>query len=569
MGPRRVLFFGWGAAAAEALRCFDELGPECAVLCLTHVRQADDVDLGDVCRQYGFRCEYTDDEAEVLTLARDFAPDLILCASYRKKIGSEVLSLCRDALNFHPSLLPKHRGCFASFWVIMDGDSETGVTCHRMVERFDEGHIVHQERLLTSSEDTSYSLYRLLLPITALCVRKVLGMIRNGTLPEGTPQMSMGDSSYHFRKLPYEGIVQSDWSDERVERFIRAMRFPGFEGAMAVIRGQKVPIESVSEYRQLVGNEGRGGECHATRSSVNAERGVLVRDTSAPWRVLFFGWGAAAAEALRCFHDCLGSNCEVLCMTHPEQAKDIDLGHLCREFGFQCSYDDRPAEILRLAREFAPALILSASYRKRISPDVLNLCADALNFHPSLLPRHRGCMSSFHVIFEGEDETGVTCHRMVDKFDEGRIIHQERMTVSRDDNSFTLYRMLLPVTALCVRKVLGMVARGTLPVGTSQTALGEASYHPRKLPYDGIIQPEWSDDIVDRFIRAMRFPGYAGAAVYIDGKKVFVDSLFEYRWYSGKLENPVGAAQASTAERDSAAPASDPHDSVEGGSQSN
>jgi len=549
LSPQRVLFFGWGAAAAEALRCFDELGSDCEVLCLTHREQAKDVDLGDVCREFKFRCEYQDKASDVLAIAQKFKPDLILCASYRKRISPAVLQLCPNALNFHPSLLPKHRGCFASFWVILDGDKETGVTCHRMVERFDEGHVVHQERLPTTGEDTSYSLYRLLLPITALCVRKVLGMLRNNTLLLGTPQSEFGDASYHHRQLPHDGFVQPDWSDEKIDRYTRAMRFPGFDGAAAMINDKKVFIESAREYRHLLSETG-------SEPSVPS-RPPFKKPKKSPKRVLFFGWGAAAAEALRCF-EVLGSDCQVLCLTHPKQASDVDLGAICREFKFRCVYDDEPVEVLRLAQEFAPELIFSVSYRNKVSVDVLNLCADALNCHPSLLPRHRGCMAGFHVILDGDEETGVTCHRMVEKFDEGRIIHQERVAVSDDDSSYTLYRMLLPVTALCVRKVLGMIANGKLPAGASQEELGQASYHFRKLPFHGIIQSDWSDEKVGRFIRAMRFPGFEGAAVMIDGSKVFVDSLLEYRWCTGKATSMSCApaskrARHSTAEPESAA----------------
>eukprot|EP00929_Paragymnodinium_shiwhaense_P093161 TRINITY_DN5327_c0_g1_i1.p1 TRINITY_DN5327_c0_g1~~TRINITY_DN5327_c0_g1_i1.p1 ORF type:complete len:586 (+),score=115.75 TRINITY_DN5327_c0_g1_i1:114-1871(+) len=539
VAPQRVLFFGWGAAAAEALRCFDELGPDCEVLCLTHADQAKDVDLGDVCREFKFRCIYQDDPAEVLEIARSFGPDLILSASYRKRIAPDVLNLCSNALNFHPSLLPKHRGCFSSFWVILDGDKETGVTCHRMVDKFDEGLIVHQERLPTTGEDTSYSLYRLLLPITALCVRRVLGMLRNGTLPEGKPQTDEG--SYHYRKLPYGGVIQPDWSDQKIARFIRAMTFPGFEGAVAMIDGKKVEVDRVEEYRRLLKDSKSEAAAAASGYAGQAARAAAPQlARRVPKRVLFFGWGAAAAEALRCLDEVLDHDRSVLCLTHPEQAKDVDLEDLCREFRFACDKRDGADEVLERAREFQPELILSVSYRKRIRSEVLELCSDALNFHPSLLPKHRGCMSGFHVIWQGDKETGVTCHRMVENFDEGRVIHQERVAVSEDDNSYTLYRMLLPVTALCVRKVLGMISRGTLPEGTPQ--IGESSYHYRKLPHDGIIQPEWSDEEVHRYILAMRFPGFEGAAVIIDGKKVFVDSLWEYRWFMGKVAVPRAAA---------------------------
>eukprot|EP00959_Pyramimonas_sp_CCMP1952_P469397 9494865-Pyramimonas_sp.AAC.1 len=49
-------------------------------------------------------------------------------------------------------------------------------------------------------------------------------------------------------------------------------------------------------------------------------------------------------------------------------------------------------------------------------------------------------MSGFWAIFEGDAETGVTCHRMVHEFDRGHILWQERAPIAGDDTSFSLYR---------------------------------------------------------------------------------------------------------------------------------
>ena len=62
-----------------------------------------------------------------------------------------------------------------------------------------------------------------------------------------------------------------------------------------------------------------------------------------------------------------------------------------------------------------------------------------------------------------------------------------------------------------------------LPAGEEQS--GSSSYHRRYLPFDGLIQPEWSEEQVERFIRAMHFPPFDGAAVMLNGQRVLVDSL--------------------------------------------
>jgi len=257
---RRILFFGWGAAAGRVL---DELAVyakkgACLVHCVSHLSQAADCDLQEVCKRHSFDCSLFDTlssarlseaNAEIFALAQGFAPDLIMSSSYRAKLKADVLNLCADSINFHPSLLPRHRGCMSGFWAIFEGDSETGVTCHRMVEAFDEGRLLHQERQAITSDDTSVSIYKKLLPVTALCASNVLRLYFGPGLPLGDDQN--GDSSYHFRKLPFDGLIQPEWSDDQVQRFIRAMHFPPFDGAAVFLNDERFLVESVTHLHTL------------------------------------------------------------------------------------------------------------------------------------------------------------------------------------------------------------------------------------------------------------------------------------------------------------------------------
>jgi len=255
---KRVLVFGWGAAAAGVLEEIAEQSRKglAEVSCITHASQASECNLQEVCLRHGFSCVLTDSDDEVLSVTKSFGPDLILSASYRKRIHGCVLALATDCINFHPSLLPRHRGCWSGFWAVFEGDAETGVTCHRMVEQFDCGRLLHQERLQVLPDDTAASLYRRIIPVTAGCARQVLALYFGEGLPEGEEQS--GDGSYHFRKLPFGGIIQHEWSDEQVERFIRAMHFPPFEGAVALLGSvegapdvERVAVESLAHFQRL------------------------------------------------------------------------------------------------------------------------------------------------------------------------------------------------------------------------------------------------------------------------------------------------------------------------------
>ena len=73
-------------------------------------------------------------------------PDLIISIYLNQLIKPELINLPPGGtLNVHPALLPRNRGIFPNFWIITDGEPETGVTIHWVDEKFDTGRILLQE----------------------------------------------------------------------------------------------------------------------------------------------------------------------------------------------------------------------------------------------------------------------------------------------------------------------------------------------------------------------------------------------------------------------------------------
>lgn len=62
-------------------------------------------------------------------------------------------------IQFHPSLLPLHRGPSSIPWAIIRGRSETGLSIFRPTPGLDEGPVVLQKRVPIGSDDTAGSLY--------------------------------------------------------------------------------------------------------------------------------------------------------------------------------------------------------------------------------------------------------------------------------------------------------------------------------------------------------------------------------------------------------------------------
>ncbi|WP_346190370.1 formyltransferase family protein, partial [Enterobacter hormaechei] len=73
------------------------------------------------------------------------APDVIFSFYYRNLLCDDILSVAtKGAFNLHGSLLPAYRGRAPLNWALVNGETETGVTLHKMVRRADAGGIVAQ-----------------------------------------------------------------------------------------------------------------------------------------------------------------------------------------------------------------------------------------------------------------------------------------------------------------------------------------------------------------------------------------------------------------------------------------
>lgn len=75
--------------------------------------------------------------------------DYLLTAGMQLKLPQVYLSkFNKRVVNFHYSLLPKHRGTMPVFWQKRIGDHAFGYTFHVLTDKLDAGEILLQERLL-------------------------------------------------------------------------------------------------------------------------------------------------------------------------------------------------------------------------------------------------------------------------------------------------------------------------------------------------------------------------------------------------------------------------------------
>lgn len=157
---------------------------------------------------------------------------------------------------------------------------------------------------------------------------------------------------------------------------------------------------------------------------------------------------------------------------------------------------------------FEPEFIISIYYRHIIKPEIVKRFEGRIiNVHPSLLPKHRGCSSIPWAMIEGDTHTGMTYHYIDEGIDTGNIILQESISIMSYDTQLTLSKKINRLVVDNFSAAFNLAINGD--PGSKQ--IGESSYHPRQVPYDRQIDPNWATSKVERFIRAMIYPPYPPA----------------------------------------------------------
>ena len=155
-----------------------------------------------------------------------------------------------------------------------------------------------------------------------------------------------------------------------------------------------------------------------------------------------------------------------------------------------------------------------------VPQDFCNIPAfGTIQFHPSLLPLHRGASSMSWSIICGRTETGFSIFRPTDGLDEGPVILKRAVPIEPEDTLGTLYfGKIFPMGVAALVEVANMVVAGKAP------AL--VQYEPHA-GYEGIIrdaesQINWANhvDISYNLIRGC--DPAPGAWTMHDSKKLFI-----------------------------------------------
>ena len=169
-------------------------------------------------------------------------PDLLLSFYYRRLLCQALLAIPRlGAINLHGSLLPKYRGRAPVNWVLVNGETHTGVTLHYMSAQVDAGDIIAQRVVPIAFEDTALTLFEKVAQAAVELFRDTFPQIKAGIAPR-TPQ-DPAQATYFGGRTPDDGRI--DWAQPALGLYnlVRAVTTP-YPGAFTAYRGKKLYVWS-------------------------------------------------------------------------------------------------------------------------------------------------------------------------------------------------------------------------------------------------------------------------------------------------------------------------------------
>lgn len=174
-------------------------------------------------------------------------------------------------------------------------------------------------------------------------------------------------------------------------------------------------------------------------------------------------------------------------------------------------FDHQPTEekFVKRIQALKPDLILVSGFPHLIPESVYSSARiAAINTHPSLLPEYRGANPYYHVIANGEKETGISLHLLDSSFDTGDILTQTKVAILPRETMGTLAKRLAIIAANETCDLVEQIMRTGLPQSRQQNT--HARYRANRIDKWDI---DWNLSAIqiDRCIRALNPFRYANA----------------------------------------------------------
>jgi methionyl-tRNA formyltransferase len=167
-------------------------------------------------------------------------PELCVMAYVTLFVPEEVLNIpTHGTIQYHPSLLPRHRGPSSINWPLIWGETKTGLTIFWPDNGLDTGPILLQKEVPIKPDDTLGSLYfDHLFPMGVEAVLEAVDLVKAGK----APKVKQDEAQATYEGWCKKENVQIDWSKTADEVYNLIRGANPQPGAWTTVGGKAVQI---------------------------------------------------------------------------------------------------------------------------------------------------------------------------------------------------------------------------------------------------------------------------------------------------------------------------------------
>jgi len=167
-------------------------------------------------------------------------PDLCVMAYVTKIVPEEFLNIpSYGTIQYHPSLLPRHRGPSSINWPIIQGAAKTGLTIFWPDNGLDTGPVLLQKEVEIGADDTLGSIYfNQLFPLGVAAMVEGVDLVKVGK----APRIVQNEADATYESWCTADDVSVDWSQSsaKVHNLIRGA--DPQPGAWTTYKGKRLQI---------------------------------------------------------------------------------------------------------------------------------------------------------------------------------------------------------------------------------------------------------------------------------------------------------------------------------------
>jgi methionyl-tRNA formyltransferase len=226
-------------------------------------------------------------------------------------------------------------------------------------------------------------------------------------------------------------------------------------------------------------------------------------------RIVFFGSSDFAIPSLKALKG--GGFAPELVVTKPDAARgrgrkiyDSEVKLAAQELGLPCEQpaDPHGAEFLAMLKKLKPDLGIVVSYGVILKPELLGLPRlGMINAHASLLPLYRGAAPIQRAIRDGQQDTGVSIMRIVEKLDAGDVMLTKVTRIDPKENAGQLRERLAELSGAALLESLPILDKGKAKFVPQDES--KATYAPKVEKEHGVIHWKLPAKEIDLLVRAM------------------------------------------------------------------